>query len=113
MRAAETRFRTYVDHATDALFVQDEQGRVVEVNRQACESLRYTREELIGVTRTSFDPGVDAAFIQRIDARLDAGEISAFEISHRRKDGTMFLVEVRVRPFWIVGQITQLPSPLV
>ena len=102
-----------MDHATDALFVQDEQGRVVEVNRQACESLRYTREELIGVTRTSFDPGVDAAFIQRIDARLDAGEISAFEISHRRKDGTMFLVEVRVRPFWIVGQITQLPSPLV
>ena len=100
-----------MDHATDALFVQDEQGRVVEVNRR--ERLRYTREELIGVTRTSFDPGVDAAFIQRIDARLDAGEISAFEISHRRKDGTMFLVEVRVRPFWIIGQITQLPSPLV
>ena len=103
LRAAETRFRTYVDHATDALFVQDEQGRVVELNRQACESLGYTREELIGVTPTSFDPGVDAAFIQWINARLDAGEISAFETSHRRKDGTMFPVEVRVRPFWHGG----------
>ena len=103
LRAAETRFRTYVDHATDALFVQDEQGRVVELNRQACESLGYTREELIGVTPTSFDPGVDAAFIQWINARLDAGEISAFETSHRRKDGTMFPVEVRIRPFWHGG----------
>ena len=92
-----------MDHATDALFVQDEQGRVVELNRQACESLGYTREELIGVTPTSFDPGVDAAFIQWINARLDAGEISAFETSHRRKDGTMFPVEVRVRSFWHGG----------
>ena len=48
LRAAETRFRTYVDHATDALFVHDDQRKDVDVNRQACESLGYTRKELIG-----------------------------------------------------------------
>jgi PAS domain S-box-containing protein len=106
LRAAETRFRTYVDHATDALFVHGDQRKVVEVNRQACESLGYTREELIGMTPSDFDPvlGVDAAFIQcEMKERLDAGEVFAFETSHRRKDGTFFPVEVRIRPFWHGG----------
>ena len=101
LRAAETRFRTYVDHATDALFVHDDQRKVVDVNRQACESLGYTREELIGMTPPDFDPalGVDDAFIQWMKERLDAGGVFAFETSHRRKDGTFFPVEVRIRPF--------------
>ncbi len=105
LRAAETRFRTYVDHATDALFVHDDQRKVVDVNRQACENLGYTREELIGMTPPDFDPalGVDDAFIQWMKERLDAGEVFAFETSHRRKDGTLLPVEVRVRPFWHGG----------
>jgi PAS domain S-box-containing protein len=106
LRAAETRFRTYVDHATDALFVHGDQRKVVDVNRQACESLGYTREELIGMTPPDFDPvlGVDDAFIQReMKERLDAGEVFAFQTSHRRKDGTFFPVEVRIRPFWHGG----------
>src|SRR5258706_4105732 len=104
-RDAETRFRTYVDHATDALFVHDHQRKVVDVNRQACESLGYTREELIGMTPRDFDPGLglDDAFIQWMKERLLAGEVFAFETSHRRKDGTLFPVEVRVRPFWHGG----------
>jgi PAS domain S-box-containing protein len=105
LRASETRFRTYVDHATDALFVHDDTRKVVDVNREACESLGYTREELIGMTPRDFDPGrgVDDVFIQWMKERLDAGEVFAFETSHRRKDGTLFPVEVRVRPFWHGG----------
>jgi PAS domain S-box-containing protein len=105
LRDAETRFRTYVDHATDALFVHGDERKVVDVNRQACESLGYTREELIGMTPRDFDPrlGMDDAFIQWMKERLEAGEVFAFETSHRRKDGTLFPVEVRVRPFWHGG----------
>jgi PAS domain S-box-containing protein len=106
LRAAETRFRMYVDHATDALFVHDESRKVVDVNRQACESLGYTREELIGMMPGDFDPalGLEEASIQPImKERLNAGEVFSFETSHRRKDGTFFPVEVRVRPFWHGG----------
>jgi PAS domain S-box-containing protein len=104
MRAAETRFRTFVDHATDALFVHSsDQGRVVDVNQRACESLGYTREELIGMKPSDFDCRVDPAFEQRVRERLEAGEVCTFEASHRRKDGTVFPVEVRMRLFWHVG----------
>jgi PAS domain S-box-containing protein len=104
LRAAESRFRTYVDHATDALFVHDEQLKVVDVNRRACENLGYSREELVGMPLRDFDSGVDAAFVESIGERLAVGETLEFETSHRRKDGTMFPVEVRVRPFWHGGQ---------
>ena len=104
LRAAETRFRTFVDHATDALFVHEEDGKIVDVNRQACESLGYTREELIGMVPHHFDEHVDAAFTAWVRKRLEAGEICTFETSHRRKDGTVFPVEVHMRPFWHGGR---------
>jgi len=99
VRESETRFRTFVDHATDAFFVLDEdnQHRVVDVNRHAYESLGYTREELIGMEPRDFDPSADAALFRSISERLEAEEVCTFETHHRRKDGTLFPVEVRVR----------------
>ena len=100
LRAAETRFRTYVDHATDALFVRYDRGYIADVNRQACDSLGYTREELIGMSPSEFDVDTAPAFYETMRDRLKAGEILTFETSHRRKDGTVFPVEVRIRRFW-------------
>ena len=103
LRAAETRFRTFVDHAMDALFVDDEQGRIIDVNQRACESLGYTREELIGMTPPNFDTTLNQPFRQSVNKRLGDGEPIAFETSYRRKDGTEFPVELRARPFWHHG----------
>jgi PAS domain S-box-containing protein len=103
VRTAETRFRASVDHLTDALFIhddQDDQGRVIDVNQQACDSLGYTREELIGMTAFDYDALVDATFMRSIKERVAGGENFSFESAHRRKDGSVFPVEVRVRPFW-------------
>lgn len=103
LRESEGRFRTSVDHLTDALFIhddQDDKGRVIDVNQQACDSLGYTREELIGMTAFDYDPSLDVTFNLSIKERLARGEIFSFESVHRRKDGTEFPVEVRVRPFW-------------
>src|SRR3954469_25498795 len=104
LRASEQRFRTFVDHATDAFFLQDDQHVVVDVNRQACLSLGYTRDELVGMTPLDFDPDVTPAMLEEFGRRLDAGEILVFESRHRRKDGSEFPVEVRGRPFWEGGR---------
>jgi PAS domain S-box-containing protein len=103
LHGAETRFRTYVDHATDALFVRDAAGRVIDMNRRACESLGYTREELIGQLPGHFDRGADEKLVNEIERRLDGGELVEFESTHQGKDGTRFPVEVRIRPFWHGG----------
>jgi PAS domain S-box-containing protein len=100
LHAAETRFRTYVDHATDALFVQYELGYIADVNRQACESLGYSREELLGMSPRDFDVGPDPAVFEKAARQLETDEICTFETFHRRKDGSVFPVEARVRRFW-------------
>jgi PAS domain S-box-containing protein len=99
LRASEARFRTFVDHATDAFFLHDERGTILDVNRQACESLGYSREDLIGMTPRDFDVDVDLTFVEQVGEQLAAGEIVAFDTRHRRKDGAVFPVEVRARPF--------------
>jgi PAS domain S-box-containing protein len=113
LRASEARFRTFVDHATDAFMLHSEDGTILDVNRHACDSLGYSRDELIGMTPIDFDPDVrrrggilalrdghpKAPRLQNFYERLDAGEIMTFESRHRRKDGTVFPVEVRVREF--------------
>lgn len=97
LRASESRFRSLVDFAADAFMLHDQDGTVVDVNRQACESLGYSREELIGMTPGEFDADFDQAALQRINEGLAAGQILTFETHHRRKDGSVFPVEVRVR----------------
>jgi PAS domain S-box-containing protein len=104
LRESEQRFRTFVDHATDAFFLQDDRGVILDVNRQACESLGYTREELVGKTPVDFDPDVTPAMLEELDRKLNAEEMVSFESRHRRKDGTIFPVEVRGRAFWEEGQ---------
>jgi PAS domain S-box-containing protein len=99
LRASEARFRTFVDHATDGLFLHDEHAVVFDVNRQACESMGYSRDELIGKHPRDFDAGLDAASVAQLGKRVGAGETVTFETLHRRKDGSVFPVEVRVRRF--------------
>ena len=99
LRASEARFRTFVDYATDAFFVLDEDWTVLDVNRRACEALGYSREELIGRLKSDFDVELDHASIQRLKQRMLVGEAVTFETRHRRKDGTSFPVEVRISQF--------------
>src|SRR5438128_9892016 len=104
LRESEQRFRTFVDHATDAFFLQDEHGVILDVNRQACSSLGYTREELAGKTPVDFDHDITPAMLEDLDRKLNAGEMVAFESRHRRKDRATFPVDVRGRAFWEGGR---------
>jgi len=100
LRASEARFRTLVDHASDAFFLCDAPGNIIDVNRQACESYGYTREEFIrmNVFDLSPDPDADRKFI-RDSFPPSETRIFTFDTRHRRKDGTLFPVEVRARRF--------------
>lgn len=104
LRASEARYRTFVDHATDAFVLHAEDGTVIDVNPQACENLGYSRDELVGMTPMEFDPNASSNLLESINEQLNRGEIVTFESRHRRKDGSEFPVEVRVRPFWHGGR---------
>jgi PAS domain S-box-containing protein len=100
LRESERRFRTFVDHAADAFFLlEDGSTRVVDVNRRACESLGYSRDELLGMTPFEFDPDLSPALVESRIRGLAEGETIDFQARHRRKDGTIFPVEIRGKKF--------------
>jgi PAS domain S-box-containing protein len=105
LRESEDRFRTFVDHATDAFFLHNEELLVIDVNRQACASLGYSRAELIGMHPREFDVGLDEATMGLVADRVTAGESVTFESLHRRKDETVFPVEVRIGRFQRGGRL--------
>jgi PAS domain S-box-containing protein len=105
LRESEARFRIFVDHAADAFFMLDfEQRTIIDVNRCACESLGYTRDELIGMTPLVFNTSLDGATLNSIAERAAAGENVLIDRHwHRRKDGSLFPVEVQTSVFWHDG----------
>ena len=46
-----------MEQAADAVFVHDFQGRLLDVNKWACESLGYSRAELLGMNVQDIDQG--------------------------------------------------------
>lgn len=97
LRESEARFRTFVDHATDTFMLHDEDGTVIDVNRNACDSLGYGRHELIGKTPFLFDLELNAAAWRRHREQLKSGVVVTLESRYRRKDGAAFPVEIRMR----------------
>jgi len=104
LRASEARFRIFADHAMDAFFLHGEDGTVLDVNRQACLSLGYSRDEMIGMSPGAFDTDLSPEFRETMRARVYDGGIVTLASHHRRKDGGVFPVEVRLRPFQVGEQ---------
>ncbi len=99
LRRSEARFRVFADHATDAFFLHDHGGRILDVNRQACESLGYSRDALVGQLPSIFDDGFEHLDLESLGRSLLSGQTICFDSRHRRRDGSTFPVEVRLRPF--------------
>jgi two-component system cell cycle sensor histidine kinase/response regulator CckA len=88
LRESEERYRILVEQAADAIFVLTPAGRIVDVNRRACDGLGYTRDELVGRRLNEVAHGVS-------QAQLSAGTTQTVDGTYRRKDGTTFPVEIR------------------
>lgn len=104
LRQSEERFRMLVEQAADAFFVVNEAGQFVEVNQQACENLGYTHAELLTLSVPDVQQHLSLEAFQQLWHSLTPGESVTLEGRHRRKDGIMFPVEVRVGLFQAGGQ---------
>ncbi len=102
--ADEARFRTFVEHASDAFILMRDGGEIIDVNSQACESLGYAREELIGRTPALFSARARPDVVREVFEDLRREGTVTFDSAHRRKDGRVFPVEVRVAGFEIEGK---------
>lgn len=95
-KQSETRFRTLVEQAVDAFFVVDAAGQIIDVNQNACDSLHYSRDELLRLSVGDIQTTYSQADFADIWRQLQPGVPQTREGWHRRKDGSGFPVEVRL-----------------
>jgi two-component system cell cycle sensor histidine kinase/response regulator CckA len=94
---SEDNFRTIFEYSGDGMAVIEPGGRFVEVNRAFCESLGYSREDLLGMTVADINSPSTAGLVGgRISAVLETG-LEVFETTHVRRDGSVMPVEAVVR----------------
>ena len=93
---SEQKYRTIMDQAVDALFLNDKTGHILDVNRKACQSLGYSREELLAMTIADIDPEAFRDGNPKLWDKVFAGEQFSFEINQLRKDGSTFPAEMEV-----------------
>ena len=95
LRESERRFRSLIDQAADGILVHDLDGKFLEVNQQASRSLGYTYRELLSMSVSDIDPD---AKTRGDRTKLWVNLPLTMEARHRRRDGTIFPVEVRLGP---------------
>lgn len=86
-----------IDHAQVPFYWADsESGTIFYVNQAACDALGYTYEELTSMSVYQIDPTFDEERWGEHNTLLGINPSARFETRHKRKDGTVFEIEIFV-----------------
>jgi len=83
-----------IDKHFDGTYWMDANDRFVYVNDSACKALGYAREELLGQPITLIAPQVTPRLMEDVWKSLRDTGFFTRESSHRRKDGSVFPIEL-------------------
>ncbi len=94
MQESERKYRAIMDSASDAIVVVDEEGRLVDVNRQAETLFGRPKEALLGLTAPDLHPPSEFASVQAAFHAMNECGHSLFEHLILRGDGSITSAEV-------------------
>lgn len=94
-RALALRHRSLLDATPDPIQILDREGRIIDVNQTACEAYGYDREEFLTLSVFDLNPSLERDHLESAWQRMVIGEIDSVRTVNRRKDGSIFPVEVR------------------
>src|SRR5208337_4169208 len=97
LQVSETRFRRLLDSIMDAFVVVDMNGSIKEFNHVYRDMLGYEQDELYSLTYKDITPEKWHKFEEEIVEKqvLPMGYSEIYQKEYRRKDGTIFPVELR------------------
>ena len=99
LHESEDRYRILFEQAPDAIFLEDIQDRIIDVNPTGCKLMGYTRDELLGMAVSDLQaPETREKKGNVIRSEFEKYKGSAFEGLNIHKDGSRIPVEVRTVP---------------
>lgn len=98
LQASEAKFRTLIDQAAEMVFYHDLEGHIIEANQAVIKSLGYSKEELQTMNIMDIDPSARERedMSHRWKVIKPGDPAITFEAVHRKKDGSIYPVEVTI-----------------
>ena len=97
LKQSENKFKTLFDNTVDEIFVTDSNENIIEVNIAACNSLGYTREELLTMKISEIKTSKYAKHLAPNRAEIYKNGKLTYESEHITKDGEIIQVELKSR----------------
>lgn len=104
LRESERKYRRLIENTTDAIYLADSDGKIVNVNQAACKVLGYTRAELLQLSVEDLDSNSTNEQFKTSYEQIPDETSNLFESSHIRKDGTIIPVEINSLAYHDHGQ---------
>jgi PAS domain S-box-containing protein len=108
LKKSEEKFREVFNNANDAMFLHkmdgNNPGNFLEVNDAACESLGYTKHELMNMNPMDIDSKESIAQIPTVMENLLKNHKTTFEAVQITKKGELLPVEFNTHLFKIQGE---------
>jgi PAS domain S-box-containing protein len=108
LHASLARYRALFESSPDAIFIVEtagpERGRILSANPAAATMHGYSINELLSLRIQDLDTPETAAPVPGRFQQIFEGRTLVFEVEHRRKDGTIFPVEVTASPLKLYGR---------
>ena len=86
-----------LDAALDTILLSDLRGRIVYANQQAWKSRGYTQDEFLQFTIADIDASMQPEQANALISSLRQQGMVHLESQHRRKDSSLFPVDIRAR----------------
>jgi len=102
---SEDRFQELLELTPDPIFIHTLEGKIVDVNAAACDSLNYERDELLKIDVKDFSTNDEIRAAQFFwNEGKEPKLIKSVQTHHRRKDGSSYPVEVNITSGFLDGQ---------
>lgn len=106
-KSRENYLGEIIANSLNEIFIYDiDTLRFVEVNRGACENLGYTHSEILQMTTLDIKPQMSYSQLRKHMMPVLQGKNATvmFETVHRRKDGTLYPVEIHIQKTSLHGR---------
>ncbi len=89
----ERLYHTLIEQSGDAFFLFDQQGRILEINNQACNFLGYKKNELLKLSINDIEPQLKLDDIKSEWKKLSSGNSFIRNSNFLQKNGQLIPVE--------------------
>ncbi len=104
LQASEARAKSMLRTTRDGVWLLDTDGRILDANDAVCRALGYTKAELLRLRVSDIEAMESPAEVGAKVAQVIAEGSALFEGWHRRKDGSIFPVEISTTYLPDLGQ---------